>query len=171
MPISLATSGRSRPAGVAGATIAVRNVLGSPRRSSSARSQSPFAMLRNWVVEAMVDSVVALPRQEEAEEVRDQQQRVRALERLGPRPAQGIELVERVDRQELATGAAEDLGARDDLEHLLHRAPRQLVAIVSGIADQLAVAIEQSEVAPPGVDGETLDLPQPGVRRLRRSPA
>jgi hypothetical protein len=23
--------------------------------------------------------------------------------------------------------------------------------------------IEQSEIAPPGVDGETLDLPQPGV--------
>ena len=52
---------QSRPAGVAEATIPVRNVLGSPRRSSSARSQSPFAMLGNWVVEAMVASVVVSP--------------------------------------------------------------------------------------------------------------
>jgi hypothetical protein len=34
---------------------------------------------------------------------------------------------------------------------------------VSGIADQFPMTTEQSEVAPPGVDGETLDLPQPGV--------
>ena len=31
-----------------------------------------------------------------------------------------------------------------------------------GIADQLPVAIEQSKVAAPAIDTETLDLPQPG---------
>src|SRR5688500_11448633 len=104
-----------------------------------------------------------LPGQEVAKEIGDQQQRHRALERLGPRLAQGVELVERVDWKELATGAGEDLGAGDDLEDLLHSAPGQLVTVMGGVADQLSVAIEQYKVASPGVDGETLDLPQPGV--------
>ena len=41
-------------------------------------------------------------------------------------------------------------------------APRQLVTVVVGIANQLPVAIEQPKVAPPGVDGETFNVSQPG---------
>ena len=109
-PISPATSGRST----------CRRCRSHDRRQERARQSQaleqcpiPVAICDAQELGRRGDGRLGrrLPSQEEAKEIWDQQQRRRALEHLGPRLAQGVELVERVDRQELAAGAGEDLGA------------------------------------------------------------
>src|SRR4029453_18990580 len=73
-------------------------------------------------------------------------------------PGAGVrhELEERVDRQKLNAGPAEDLVARHEVKRRVHRAVSSLVAIADRIFEQDAVGIGETVIDAPGVDANTL---------------
>jgi hypothetical protein len=118
---------------------------------------SPVAQARDlastsWLVDAIVYSDVNRP-----VKVGHRQQRLRGLNQMRRRLARGIELVQRVDRQELAAGARVDPLARHFLEHLRHRVVGAMVAVVIGIFEQVALLADEAVIASPGVDADALE--------------
>jgi hypothetical protein len=90
----------------------------------------------------------------------------RGVDQLGRRLAGRVELVERVEGQELDAGDRIDLVGGDPFEDRVHDPIGADIPVVVRVLDQGAVLAEQGEVAAPGVDAEALD---PGdVQTLER---
>ena len=84
------------------------------------------------------------------------------------RAARGVQLIERVERQELDARDGVDLVGRDAFEHGFHDAVGALVAIVIRVLQEDALLADERVVAAPGVDADAVDG---RVRRRAPSPA
>ena len=73
------------------------------------------------------------------------------------RAAGGVQLIQRVERQELDAGDGVDLVGRDAFEHGLHDAVGALVAIVIRVLQEDALLADERVVAAPGVDADAVD--------------
>jgi hypothetical protein len=69
----------------------------------------------------------------------------------------GVELVDRIEDQELDSGAAEDLGPRDLGEDRLHLVGGALVAVGDGLLEQPPRRVDQSVVDGPRVDAHRFE--------------
>ena len=93
-------------------------------------------------------------REPPVEVVGNREQALGARELVGVLLAEGHELVDRVERLTLdARAPVQLLGGDGDVDEL-GDALRASIAIRDGVADELALAVEQHEVAAPGVDAD-----------------
>ena len=67
----------------------------------------------------------------------------------------GVELEEGVELERLHAGGGEEIGFGDALEEALRDAVGARVAVVRGIVEQAATAVEEGEVYAPGIDGDS----------------
>ena len=77
--------------------------------------------------------------------------RDRQLRRIGFHAQQ---LIKRVERQKLQTGARVNLGFRHRLRGDFQVRRVALVAVMDGIADEFVARIQQAEIDAPGVDAD-----------------
>ncbi len=84
-------------------------------------------------------------------------ERRRRVDEAGGRAACGVQLIERVEGQELNAGDRVDLVGRNAFEDGLHDAVGALVAIVIRVLEQHALLADERVVAPPGVDADAFD--------------
>ena len=68
------------------------------------------------------------------------------------------ELEHRVDRHQLDAGAVVELAGGDARENAVRRAHPAAVAVVDGVLHQPPLRVDQSEVDPPGVDRDRVDM-------------
>ena len=92
------------------------------------------------------------------EEIGDQEQRLRCLERRILARGHGEELEDRVDRHQLDPGALVQLPRGDELEHPLHHPFDAPVAVVDRVLDEPPRPVEEREVHAPCVDADRVDL-------------
>ena len=83
--------------------------------------------------------------------------RERGVDELRRRAAGGVELIQRVEGQELDAGDRVDLFARHALPDRFHDPVGARVAVVVRVFEQVAVLAEERVVAAPGVDADALE--------------
>ena len=108
----------------------------------------------NCVVVATVYLGGQRPGQPVVQEIRDRDERARGVNQPRRRAAGGVELIDRVDRQELDAGDRVNPLAADALEDRLHRAVGAAVAIVIRVLEQVAALADQRVVDAPAVDAD-----------------
>ncbi len=111
----------------------------------------------NCVVVALVNSARHLAGQPVVHEIRDGAEGDGGVDEPGRRAAGGVQLIERVEGQELDARDGVDLVGRDAFEHGLHDAVGALVAIVIGVLQEDALLADERVVAAPGVDADAVD--------------
>ena len=90
-------------------------------------------------------------------EVRDGAEGDGGVDEPRRRAAGGVELIQRVERQELDAGDGVDLVGRDAFEDGFHDAVGALVAIVVRVLQEDALLADERVVAAPGVDADAVD--------------
>lgn len=103
-------------------------------------------------------------RQAPVKEVRHEKEGRGAVEPAVAGVTVGEELIKRVERHELNSGAGEDLLARDDLKRTIHHAGCARIAVVMRGVEEPVGGVEQSVIHAPGVDPEAVELRAGGVR-------
>ena len=121
----------------------------------------PVPVLRGGVIEHGGGGLgvfgLFLARQEKAQQVRHEQQRLRVRERRIILQLAAVELIDGVEVHRRNAGAGKECREVDRLPHGLHiRVDR--VAVRPGIGQQLVVFVEQTIVDAPGIDAEAVKL-------------
>ena len=104
-----------------------------------------------------------LPRHPVVQEVGDRAEPGGGVDELRRGAARGVELIQRVEGQELDAGDRVDLLPRHDLPDGFHDPVGTGIAIVVRVFEQVAVLAEERVVASPGVDADALERGAGGV--------
>ena len=107
-------------------------------------------------------------RQPVVQQVGNGDQRACGINQVRCLPARRVQLIERVDRQELDAGDGIDPVAAHALEHRFHRAAGAPVAIVVRVLEQVAALADERVVDAPAVDADAIEA-GPTVQ-LQRAP-
>ena len=99
---------------------------------------------------------VQLPRQAKVQVIRDQQQVSHAIYQLGLLFTQSTQLVQRIERQELNTGALIDIAAAQILLGCCHQPLSAGITVGNGLADPLTLRIQQDKIHAPGIYADAI---------------